>query len=336
VKFSEQPPSKQWAALKYRGEKFAEAWFKPEAEPFVVIFRIPQGSFHIPGMGKQLTMENLLKTVTIVPEEVESWRLGDVSHSSMDGANPELKNALAPPPPDVTHLEICVRLNPPPEAVAPALSAQVRGEDEATPPYSPQATGEGEATPTLAPQGTEEGESSALDLSAGQWEELKGRWRAILGLEAAMESLRLSMESLLTEMEASFRKTLNIEQKSYALRADIAQWERAKSRIQYALPKMKDYMHRSIWMIGSPERKRLEELYKNHIEPRIPFPRMDDVLKQLEDLRKARQVLSAQGKTVYQESKGISAEVEGALRTLQTNAAAKARKVQGATARRRK
>ena len=51
VNFSEQPPSKQWAALKYRGEKFAEVWFKPEGQPLALTFRIPQASFQIPGMG---------------------------------------------------------------------------------------------------------------------------------------------------------------------------------------------------------------------------------------------------------------------------------------------
>jgi len=44
------------------------------------------------------------------------------------------------------------------------------------------------------------------------------------------------------------------------------------------------------------------------------------VLKQLDELRKDRLVLSAHGKTVYQECRGISAELQGALRTLQHNA----------------
>ena len=119
--FSEQPPSKQWAALKYGGEKFAEVWFKPEGEPFALTFRIPQKSFQIPG----LTTENLLKAVAIAPEEVESWRHGDVSHSSMNGSNPELRNPLAPPPQDVNQLDIFVRLKPPPPAVARNESSEI-------------------------------------------------------------------------------------------------------------------------------------------------------------------------------------------------------------------
>jgi hypothetical protein len=51
---------------------------------------------------------------------------------------------------------------------------------------------------------------------------------------------------------------------------------------------------------------------------------MDEVLEQVENLQKDRQVLSAQGTAVYQECKSVSAEVQGALRTLQRNAAANA------------
>src|SRR6266567_206975 len=92
VNFSEQPPSKQWAALKYRGEKFAEVWFKPEGEPFALTFRIPQSSFQIPGMGQLLTTENLLKAVGLATEEVESWRHEGTPQSGMNGSHSELKH----------------------------------------------------------------------------------------------------------------------------------------------------------------------------------------------------------------------------------------------------
>ena len=174
MNFSELPPSKQWAALKYRGERFAEVWFKPEGEPLALLFRIPRESFRIPGMAEQLTIQNLLKAVAIEPEDVESWVYGDVSHSGMHGSNPDLRNALAPPPPDVTHLEIHVRLNPPLQAVA-------------------------------------RNEHGELELSSAHWEDLKARWKAILGLEATIDTLRMSMEGLLLEMEASLKKTLTIE-----------------------------------------------------------------------------------------------------------------------------
>src|SRR5438067_110639 len=96
VNFSEQLPSKQWAALKYRGEKFAEVWFKPEGAPCGLTFRIPQQGFQIPGMRQHLTIENLLKAVAIAPAEVESWRQGEVAHAGMNGANPDFKSPLPP------------------------------------------------------------------------------------------------------------------------------------------------------------------------------------------------------------------------------------------------
>jgi uncharacterized protein YoxC len=168
----------------------------------------------------------------------------------------------------------------------------------------------------LTPDHTELTDSSA------RWQDLEARWKAILGIEAAVDNVRASIEGLLLQMEASLKRTLTIEEKSYALRADIAQWERAKTRVHYVLPKMRDFIHRAVWALGSPERKRLGELYKEHIQPQIPFPEINEVLKQLEDLQKDRQVLAGLGKTVHQESRAIAGEVQGAVSMLQNNAKA--------------
>jgi hypothetical protein len=280
--------------LKYRGEKFAEVWFKPEGEPFALTFRIPQNSFQNPGMGQQLTTENLLKAVAIAPEEVESWHQGEVSHAGMNGSNPELRNPLPPPAPDVAQLDIYVCLKPLPQAVA-------------------------------------RNESVELEISSAKWQDLEARWKAILSLEATVETLRINMEGLRAEMEASSKKTLTTEEKLHALRADVAQWTKAKHRVHHALPRVREFIHRATWAMGSPERKQLEELYKNHIQPLSPFPQMGKVLEQLENMQKDRQVLSAHGATVYHECKSISAELQGAFRSLQSSAASKARQKKGGT-----
>jgi hypothetical protein len=106
----------------------------------------------------------------------------------------------------------------------------------------------------------------------------------------------------------------------------VAQWSKAKNRVHHSLPKVKEFIHRSTWTMGSPERKQLEEIYKNHIQPHVPFLHTDKAQEHLESVQKQRQVLSAHGVTVYQECKAISAEIQGALRTLHSNAAANAYK----------
>src|SRR5262245_44744310 len=308
MNFLVQPPSTQWAALKYRGEKLAEVWFKPEGEPFGLTFRIPKESFQLPGLAPLLTIENLLKALTIVPEEVESWRRGDGAHSAGSESDPDLRNLLNPPPPHADHLDIHVRLKQPLDAVAPLLPATSSGEEAS---------------------GDREG--NEREISPLNWQDLEARWKAILGLEAAVDALRSSMESLLNELENSLQKTLSIEEKSYAPRADISQWERAKSRVHFAVPKMREFIHRATWALGSPDRKRLEHLYKEHIQPQIPLPQMNEVLKCLEELQKDRQVLAALGKMVYQECRGVSTGIQGALRTLHEHAA-DARRKNAATA----
>ena len=288
MNFSERVPSNGWAALKHMGEVVAEVWFKPEGEPFTLVFRVPQKWFQTSDISQRLTIENLLKAVAISNDEVESWRLGDASHSGMDGTNPELRHPLPPPPPDATHLTVSVHLKPPDQAVA-----RNESREEEVPPE--------------------------------KWQALEARWKAILGVEASIETLRLSMDGLRAEMEAAFRRSLAVDEKVHALQADVAQWNKAKSRVHYALPRVREFIHRATWASGVPERKRLEELFRNHIEPRVPFPQMDKEREQLEHLQKDRQVLFAQGNTVYQECRGITAEIQRALSTLQRNAADRAR-----------
>jgi hypothetical protein len=169
-------------------------------------------------------------------------------------------------------------------------------------------------------------ESCEPEIQEATWQFLEARWNLILGLEASVDNLRMSMEGLRTEMDASTRQTLSLDVKVHALSVDMVQWDKAKSRIRYAVPKVRECIHRSIWATGTPERKKLAELFENHIQPRIPFSQIDEVLVQFEGLLKDRQTLYAQGMSVYQECKRICADCQGILRTLQINAAANARR----------
>ena len=167
---------------------------------------------------------------------------------------------------------------------------------------------------------------SEQEIPLEKWQVLEKCWKAILGLEASIDTSRLSMDGLRAEMEAAFKKTLAIEEKLHALQADVAQWNKAKSRIHYALPKVREFIHRATFALAVPERKRLEEIFRNYIEPRIALPEVNQVREQLEHLQKDRQVLFAQGNAVYQECRGITGEIQRALSTLQRNAADNARR----------
>jgi len=163
-----------------------------------------------------------------------------------------------------------------------------------------------------------------------KWQTLEAQWKGILGLEAGLESLRLSMEGLRAEMEGAYRQPLTVEEKIHALQADVVQWNKAKSRVHYALPKVREFVHRATWAAGVPERKRLEEIVKNHIEPRIPFPDLDHARELMEHLQKDRNLFIAQGNSVAQECRLILAEIRSTLGTLQRNAANRAREKRSA------
>jgi len=287
VNFSEQPVSTRWTALTHQGKKLAEVWFKPEGEPFVLAFRVPQSSFQNPHVSQLLTLESLLKAVGIAREEVESWRLGSVCHDGQSGANPELKQPLPGPAPGVARLEVYVCIRQPLQVVAP------------------------EETPQTKIPSTKEQDTVT-------------RWSAILGLEASIDGLRMAVEGVRAELESAWKKPLSPEERLHALRADVHQWTKAKARVPFTLPKVREFVHRATWVIGTPERKKLGELFKNLLEQNIPLPEMDRLPNELENLLKDLQILSSQGNAVYQECKNVSAEMQGALTRLKNNASTSA------------
>lgn len=169
-------------------------------------------------------------------------------------------------------------------------------------------------------------DAGAAEVTTEQWQALDGLWKAILNLEASIDGARMSANTLRSEMETAFRQTLNLEEKLHASQADVGEWNRAKNRIHFALPKVKEFVHRATWAATVPERKRLEEVVRDHIEPRVPLPDVDKVREEMEHLLKARQVLSSQGTSVQTEGRSIVAETQRALSNLRRNAVNNARK----------
>ncbi len=356
VNFAEQPPSKQWLALKFRGVKFAEVWFKPEEEPWGLRFRIPQNSFHLPLIAKRLTLETLLKAVGLAPEEVESWRHGDVWDAAPEASDSQEENPLPQPPPDDPYQNIYVCLkqpaqvaddpespdaeiaplptagaseNPDPEIAPPQIADSAKARDPET--LLPEVAGlpairdsEIASLPAAAP------DRDGPEIPESKMQDLESRWNAILGVESGIETLRLKMDGVRQELENCWSKTLTPEEKLFALKADVVQWTKAKARVHHSLPKIREFVHRATWIMGTPERKKLEELFKNYTEHSIPFLEADQAPEQLESLLKDRQVLSAQGLGVFHECKTIVGSIQTALTRLQLTAKARENKKKNA------
>lgn len=164
-----------------------------------------------------------------------------------------------------------------------------------------------------------------------KWRKIEARWNTIIALEVTIDTMRKQMESLRAEVESASNKSMTSEEKMHAMNADVAQWTKAKSRAKFAVPKVKEFVHRAIWALGSPERKKVEDLFKSPTPSPSIYSELDAIAHQLENLFKDRQILSAQGMTGYQEGKNSCADVQGAYRTLQANARANELKKRAAT-----
>jgi hypothetical protein len=164
------------------------------------------------------------------------------------------------------------------------------------------------------------------EASTAQWQDFEARWNAILALEGSTDTLRLTIEAARVELENAWNKSLTPEEKLNATRADVAQLQKAKNRVHFTLPKVREFVHRATWAMGLPERKSLQELFENPDGPDASVLDAQKVSEQLEILLKNRQILAAQGATINQECKNVLMDIQGALRTLQNNAAANAQR----------
>ncbi|HQR42586.1 MAG TPA: hypothetical protein PLX97_07870 [Gemmatales bacterium] len=291
MNYTEQTPSTNWAPLNYKNRTIAEVWFKPEGEQHVLTFRLPTQSFQLPDLSPFLTVENLLKSVSIPVSEVESW-----GFALTETGQPleELSQPLKPPAEGDAYLPVFVRLKP------PAVLADC----------------------------TDFEQSGTL---SSQWQHLMTRWNTILAAEVNIDTLRLRMEGVRAEMESAVNKSLSTDDKLNAFNADVAQWNKAKSRARYTLPKAKEFVHRATWALGTPERKKLDERFKYDAPPPLTQAEMDSLRNELDNLLKDRQILAAQGLTAYQECRNCASDMQGTLQTLQRNAATNAQKKRVAT-----
>ena len=173
-------------------------------------------------------------------------------------------------------------------------------------------------------------ENCDQEMPPEKWQALDAIWRGILGLEAAIDALRLGMDGLRIEMENSLKKQLHVDEKVHALQSDVLQWNKAKTRVHYSIPKVREFIHRATWAAAQPERKRLEEIVDKYIVPRIPLRDMNRVRERLEHLQKDRQLLFIQGNAVNQECRALCGELQRALSTLQRNAVDRARQKRSA------
>ena len=148
----------------------------------------------------------------------------------------------------------------------------------------------------------------------------------VLGLEISPANVAIARENAVTNGVSGRVDFILSDSYAPISPADRAALDQLAGRVHFVLPKVKEFVHRATWAPALPERKRLEEVFRNHVEPRVPFPEVDKVREELEHLLKARQVLFAQGSSVAQECRSITSEINRTLSTLLRNAAENARR----------
>lgn len=293
---AEQGISSDWTTLTHEGEAIAEAWSMPDGGRVVLVFLVSRNVLAGRASDGHLSNPSLARSANKTefrPVTIET--LLNASQVSKD----DVESWRLGDGSDATRIELDHPL-PPPPADDDQLTVYVTLK-----------------SPVAA-------DSEGWVVTSEQWQAIEALWKTILGLEAAIDASRLGMDGLRSEMESSLKKQLSVDEKTNALQNDVSQWSKAKTRIQHALPKMREFVHRATFALAAPERKRFDDIVKNHLEPRIPYPEVHRLREQLEHLQKDRQILLAQGNAVSHECRGILSEVQRAFSSLQRNAANRA------------
>lgn len=291
MSFAEIDCSLQWGNLSFQGEVFAQVWFKPASMPNGLTFRIPQATFHHPAISPHLTIGNLLKAIGLDADAVQTWRTSDEAQNEIANYHVELLQPLPPLPSNTPQLYLHVLIKQPESTEAMSASSDPK---------------------------------QALI----KWQELQARWNNILGMEVTIDTLRQRMESLKSEIESESARAMTTDEKLNSLNADVAQWNKAKSRARYVLPRIKEYIHRATWVLGTPERKTLEETFKKDAACPSNLAELD---RELQILLKDRQILAAQGTTCHHEGRSSCDEIKKTHQTMHRNAAANAVKKRAIT-----
>ncbi|MBX3439282.1 MAG: hypothetical protein KF861_17460 [Planctomycetaceae bacterium] len=237
-------PSSAWEAIRIadRAECVAWAWYRPALAPQSVHFQIPE-DVHRSSSGA-LTLRRLLEAGGIASHEALSWTILGMTYPVLQGANPLLDQPLPVPGPAGISVQIASPLSTVP-TIVPPLGA-----------IDPVQEPSGAASPVL--------------------EALNAEWLAIVQIERQVDALRRQLGSVQGTLQ-SLNRDLDPDERLYSDSQEKREWQDARRWLRDALSQVSKAIRAHDIGVTSAagNRRRFEQLYKDFIEPRQPFPGMD-------------------------------------------------------------
>lgn len=268
---TQRNPSASWEPLPLdpTGQAVVWVWFRPATAPDGIVFSVPAQLFGSPIVSQRLTVRQLLATAAI-ESPIAYFIIGGQSFDAAGGTSPMLDSVLAPAAGgnnlDVTVMTVPMMPMAWPQAVTPG------------PDYAAQQA----QTAAYAPSG------SGVD--AQLLDAMDSVWNGVVQLEVRVSSLRKDLGGAVARI-SSLNRDLTSHERLACDSKDLAEWSDARRWLRDSL----SVLQRAIKEIdvgttsGAGKRNRFEEIYQNHVVPRIPLPGLMQVVNEFESYRKILQ-----------------------------------------------
>jgi hypothetical protein len=242
MSFAVRPPSSAWEAVAVAGDPPVSvwAWFKPPQAPNSVTVYIPDDIRPVADPAGLLTLRRLAMATGV--EQLVGWTIAGQSFQLDDRTAALLDTPIHRPAPGADAQIILWT----PLVAAPALS--------------PMLMPVGGALPTGGDPGP------LFDL-IGYY------WNSIQQIESELRRVRMQLEQAISRL-SSLNRDLNTEEALAADSLDKKDWQEARRWLKdCAAPLSRSVKEIDVGIVsGAGQRGRFEDLYRQFIIPRIPFP----------------------------------------------------------------
>ncbi|MDZ4686055.1 MAG: hypothetical protein SH850_13385 [Planctomycetaceae bacterium] len=244
MSFAHRPPSTAWEAVPLAAERPIPVWgwFKPPHAPNTVAVHVPDDVWQSPESVALLTIRRLVLATGV--EQLLGWTLYG-QHFQHDERTAAFLDAPLPRPPAGADPQI-VLWTP----LVVALVVQ---------PMLPAVSGGGHLASGEDP-------GPLFDLIAYYWS-------SIQQMESDLRRTRMQLEQGISRL-SSLNRDLNTEEALAADSLDKKDWQEARRWLKdCAAPLSRSVKEIDVGIIsGAGQRGRFEDLYRQYVIPRIPFP----------------------------------------------------------------
>lgn len=270
---SQKNPSLSWepVAVDRSAQLVFWAWFRPAAIPTGMMFTIPATLFAEPTTTAALSIRRLVACAGLDPSQIVCWAINGMNFDAVGGASPFLDQVL-PRPQHAGNLDVSIWMLvavqpqwPTPIPFPPAYAS--------TPPVQ---TGYGAGTISNEDQ-------QLLDL-------IESNWKDVIALEVRVASLRKDIGAVSARL-SSLNRDLSSHERLACTTKDLGDWSDCRRGLRDALT----VMSRSVKEIdlgttsGAGRRHQFEEIHRNHVVLRLPFPGIKQAVNEFETYRKILQ-----------------------------------------------